>query len=56
MGEVSGVGARTFTQLLSATLLAQHIILALSGCGWKLARISATVGVPSFVVLKTNLD
>ena len=56
MGEVSRVGACMFTHSLNGTLLAQHIIHALNGCGWKLAGIFAAVGVPFFVVLKTNLD
>ena len=35
--------------------LALPIILALRGCGWKLAETSAETGVPSLVDLKTNL-
>ena len=55
VGEVSHASTDTYTHLLNTVLSALPTIPASRDCGWKLAGISAAVGAPSLVVLKTNL-
>ena len=56
MGEASDIGAHTTCiHSFNLTSLALLTIPVSRGYGWKLAGISAAVGMPSLAASKTNL-